>query len=1445
MAVNYAEIDVKVSRIFENNILQFLQENNLDESSELYRVSKDIVRTTITLGDKNTEKLKSWNTYSIDLSKLITPQPGAIYRIMINGLKPLKEDDSDDYYSDWYFGSYNTYNDRVRNILVSDLGVTAKIDDNGNIKTFVTNLNTAHPESGVFLKAYDFTNQLLAEGSTDHTGMASLTVTENPYVIIASKNEQRGYLKVSQGSNLSLSSFDVSGSASSKGIKGFIYGERGVWRPGDNIFLSFILMDKNDILPKNHPVKLDFSNPAGQIIFSTVKTIGENGIYTYELKTDHDAPTGNWTASITVGGEIFSKIIKIETIKPNKLKIDFKLNDEPFLKYKNIAGTIASSWLHGATAANLKVTVDLNLWQTKTAFKGYDLFVFDDITKQFETEEFELFSGNLNANGDLQFTKSLSKLDHAPGMLRAGFTVRVFEPSGDFSIDQYSTLCTPYSTFVGLQTPKETGYFKMIETDKQHDFQVVSLNDTGEPVNLSRIDVKIYKMEWSWWWYSSNSDLANYAQSVHKSLFYSAKISTVNGKGTFNYTWNNQEWGLYMIHISDPNGGHSASKIIYVDWGNSDRSAQYGGDRATMLTFKSDKEQYNVGEKAFITFPSSKEARALVSIETGSKIINSFWTNCENGQTRIELPIENSMTPNVYCHISLIQPHSKSTNDAPIRLYGVIPLLVEDPNTKLTPIISMPNEIKPETEFTIKISEQKGNAMGYTIAIVDEGLLDLTRFKTPNPWMAFFAREALGIRTWDMYDYVIGAYGGKIEQLFSIGGDDEMLGQSPPAKAQRFKPVVQFLGPFSLKKGETKQHKIKLPPYIGSVRTMVVASTGKSFGASDKTTKVAKPLMISATLPRVIGTDEEFLLPVTVFAMDNSVRNVSVKINEHSNFEVVGNKTQNVTFDKTGDKLVYFYLKAAEIESVGKITLVANTSGDTSTESLEIDIRNPNPYMTTSYVEIIEAGKTFTGKLDLIGIKGTNNASIEISSIPPLNISERLKFLITYPHGCIEQTTSGAFPQLYLKDIAETDKSTNERSERNVKAAIERLMKFHLYDGGFSYWPGERHVNSWGTSYAGHFMIEAERCGYAVPTNMKNKWIEYQTATAKKWKSTTSDAVDQAYRLYVLALAKHPERGAMNRLLEQKDKISKRSCWFLAGAFALDAKNSVAKKIIDELPEKDNSQYSVFGDDFGSQERDMAVMLSVLNILGEKKEAFLIVKRLSDVLSSNKWLSTQSTGWALMAISKYIEQNGTNEQITYSYEAGSDKKTVKTTKTVSENILNVSNKSGSISVTFKNTGNNTLYVKFVSSGIAAKGNEVATSNNIKIDVNYYAKNGSAINISELEAGTDFEAVVTITNTGRLDNYTNLVLSQIFPSGWEIRNNRLNFDETTNSGIRYQDFRDDRVYSHFNLKSGETKKVNIELTATYKGRFYLPAQICEAMYDNSVSASTVGRWCEVK
>ena len=189
--------------------------------------------------------------------------------------------------------------------------------------------------------------------------------------------------------------------------------------------------------------------------------------------------------------------------------------------------------------------------------------------------------------------------------------------------------------------------------------------------------------------------------------------------------------------------------------------------------------------------------------------------------------VSKDMAPNFYVHASLIQPHAQTVNDLPIRMYGIEGAEVIDRKTILHPVIEVADEILPQQEFTIKVREQDGKPMSYTLAIVDEGLLDITAFKTPQPWPAMNQREALGVKTWDMYEDVIGAYAGKFSSILSIGGDEAL--RRAAGKEKRFNPVVKFLGPFTLDKG-TKTHKITLPMYVGSVRVMVVAAKNGTYG---------------------------------------------------------------------------------------------------------------------------------------------------------------------------------------------------------------------------------------------------------------------------------------------------------------------------------------------------------------------------------------------------------------------------------------------------------------------------------------------------------------------------------------------------------------------------------------------------------------------------------------
>jgi uncharacterized protein YfaS (alpha-2-macroglobulin family) len=557
-----------------------------------------------------------------------------------------------------------------------------------------------------------------------------------------------------------------------------------------------------------------------------------------------------------VGGAWFTKNIKVETIMPNRLKInlDFKTEKLSVAK-KEQSGTMEVKWLHGAIAKNLNSKVEVTLTQAETKFKNYDGYVFDDVARTFTSEAQTIFDGNLDEKGFATVKPNITVNDAAPGMLRATFKVRVFEQGGAFSVDQFSLPYSPYKSYVGMKVPEGNKFTGMLVTDTNHIIKIATVDDDGKPVSRKKLKVEIYKVSWRWWWDSYDGDLANYIGNTYKEAYQSMDASTTNGQGQFVFRVNRPDWGRFYVRITDEESGHSTGQTVYIDWPAWAGSSPKGNEGATLLSFSSDKKQYNVNEDVKLTIPSSGEGRALISIESGSKVIKAYWAETKKGETNFTFKVTPDMTPNVYVNVTLVQPHAQTINDLPIRLYGVIPISVEDPATHINPVVTTPAVWKPETKSSFVVSEKDGKEMTYTVAIVDEGLLDLTHFKTPDPWSAFYAREALGVKTWDMFDMVMGAFGAELPRILAIGGDGALDGKGGN-KANRFKPMVKFFGPYHLNKGEKKTIEFMMPQYVGSVRTMIVAGNKGAYGSSDKTTPVRKPLKILVTLPRVVGPGE-------------------------------------------------------------------------------------------------------------------------------------------------------------------------------------------------------------------------------------------------------------------------------------------------------------------------------------------------------------------------------------------------------------------------------------------------------------------------------------------------------------------------------------------------------------------------------------------------------------
>ena len=1510
-AVNLYAVDLSVIRIFENNVLMFMQNNSLSSANELRRSGRLVYKKTLWLAKDSSKDVHRWEDYSIDLAGLIHQEPGAIYRVILSfrqeysaypcggsenkemqfadnkssdnltkvSGETLSEDDEavwdtpETYYyyngsvpMDWSqyrwterdnpcHPSYYMNSDRIAacNIYASNLGMIVKRNSLNKLWIAVNNILDTKPIGKVQVTIYNFQLQPIGKGETNGEGLVEITPKGVPFIAVAEADKQKAYVRVVDGEEQSVSRFDVGGKDIQKGLKGFIYGERGVWRPGDTLHISFMLEDREKRIPDKHPVALEIYNPRGQFYTKMISTQGTNGFYTFAVPTQADDPTGLWNAYVKVGGTAFHKSLRIETIKPNRLKITLALPTILQVSSKDVYAPLTSSWLTGATASRLKAKVEMSLSKVNTQFKNYGQYLFNNPATDFTTVRADVFNGVLDGEGRAGVNIQLPVATGAPGMLNATLTTRVFEPGGDASIYSQTVPFSPFTSYVGINLNQPKG--KYIETDKDHVFDIVTVNDQGQPVNRSNLEYKIYRISWSWWWENGEESFGTYINNSSITPVASGNLQTTGGKASFKFRINYPDWGRYLVYVKDRESGHATGGTVYIDWpdwrGRSNKTDPSG---IKMLAFSLDKDSYEIGETATAIIPAAAGGRALVSLENGSTVLQQQWLEVsDQGDTKLTFKITPEMAPNVYLHISLLQPHAQTVNDLPIRMYGIAPVFVTNRQTILQPQIKMPEVLRPETDFNVTVSEKSGKPMTYTLAIVDDGLLDLTNFKTPDPWNEFYAREALGIRTWDMYDDVLGASGGRYSSLFSTGGDASL--KPADAKANRFKPVVKFIGPFYLAKGKQQTHTLKLPMYVGSVRAMVVAGQDGAYGNAEKTAFVRTPLMLLSTLPRVLSTQEEITVPVNVFAMENQVKNVTVSLEASgAGVQITGNRQQSLTFDQPGDQLAYFTLKTGSKTGKATIHLTASGNGQQTKETIEIEVRNPNPVVTLRNSQWIEAGHEAELSYTLAGSSSANNqVQLEVSRIPSVDISRRFDFLYNYQHHCTEQLTSKALPLLFVSQFKAVDEQEAEKIKTNVQEAIRQIYARQLPNGGFVYWPGNAVADEWITSYTGMFLTLAQEKGYAVHPNVLNKWKRFQRAAAQNWRMPQEASnwqiwqseLQQAFRLYTLALAGAPEYGAMNRMKEQPG-LSIQAKWRLAAAYALTGKMKPAGELVYNA-ETTVIPYSSMNLIYGSSDRDEAMILETLILMKRDRDALQQAKKVSQNLAQENWFSTQSTAFALMAMGRLAEQLSGTLDFTWSWN-GKQQPAVKSAKAVFEKEIATSPKSGTVSV--KNQGKGALSVDLITRTQLLNDTLPAIADNIRLDVKYTDMAGSPISVEDIRQGTDFMSAVTLSNISGTSDYSNLALTHIIPSGWEIYNERMivpeasssnsneaNTSESSAGKYTYKDIRDDRVLTYFDLRRGESKTFTVRLQATYAGNFILPAIQCEAMYDAAVQART--------
>jgi len=1536
-AVSATAVQVTAFEIFPDNVQQYLQSNDFSGDDKLRRVGRYLWKKTIPLSTTNSGR---WQRYTLDATELLQKHRGSLMHLSLSidrrhidygceadpelanrqdqplenheddrykaasgwdGIENYFDGDSYDNYdydnrdnpcTDSYFYSHDDKVTDTRNFMTSNIGLLAKRDLQGKTHLVATDLRTAEPLADVDFRLENFQGQTLATAKSDKQGFAAVNLPETPFLLIAQKNmegvQDTAYLKLNAATALATSHFDVGGASLEKGLKGAIYGERGVWRPGDKLHLTFVSWDKAQKLPKNHPVTMKLFDPQGREVASEVNQQPVGGFYPFTFSTEENAPTGQWLAKAYLGGAIFSKNIMLETVRPNRLKIELEFPNNAIHAYREEPrGVLFSQWLHGGSADGLKADISVRLREKTTAFTRFADYRFDDPARKLDSEDQKLVEGYLDEKGYLNFNKSFANKQKASGMLSAWFTSRVFEKSGAFSTSRQFVDYFPYENYVGIKPPNGDQARNMLLTDQEHTVQIASVNAAGNPIALDQVQVTLYKIDWKWWWDKTADNLSEYADANHSKKLQQSVISTKEGRGEWSFQIKYPEWGRYLVRACDLQGQHCTGQTMYVDWpGWAGRAQQEGGDAASMLTLYTDKADYSVGETAVVQLPKATTGRALLTVETGSRILRQEWLDLNDERRQIELPITTEMSPNAYFSLSVLQGHQAKKNDRPIRLYGITPITVHDPNTHLQPELTVAEEWKPQTPQTITVSETQGKAMDYTLAIVDEGLLGLTRFKTPNLHKVFYQREKLGVRTWDLYDDVVGAYGGELDRLLALGGGDSAQIDDDAVRQRRFPPVVQFLGAFHLPAGEQKTHEINVPAYLGAVRVMLVAGqqheNTAAYGQAEQSVFVRQPLMVQASMPRALSVGDEVSVPVTVFAGEkllaaagNSPVSIQVSSEVNDQFTLVDAPEQHLTVSKAGEQLLWVKVKAKQ--QVGQGTFRVNAQATVNNQTyhseaaINLKVRSPNPETQRVVNKTIPAGESLTLTTDAYGLAGTNHARLEISPLPNLHLNQHLHYLVNYPHGCLEQVVSTAFPQLYLAKILPLNNEQQSNIEQHIKTAIATLPQFKQSNGDFAYWPNGQVHDAWASLYAGHFLWLADQQGYRVPQGLLNEWLKYQHTLAENWLSGTGEVLYvQAYRLSVLAAAAKPAMGAMNRLRESSDlPIAAR--WFLASAYQQIGQQEAAKALLTGLT-PDVKSWDLDKAHFTSTLGAQGQLLSQLLILDRQADAALVAKQIMQDLPKATTeqavgYNTYNIAWALAGLSQYLATNKTELDMSYTIA----EQTHKIASNQPLSVVDIGQADQAQAVRLENHSQQARYVNVLNYGVPAQGEEQAKANKAALSIDYLlpAENtATAPQVFDLahqrhiKQGADVIMRVEVINQEAYP-LKNLALTIPVAAGWEIHqaNYQLkqpktassNTNSDTNEALNkaqqpsksdYSDVRDDRVLHYFSLAANEHKVFYVLLNASYQGRYYQPALHINGMYDASIAALSSGFWFSI-
>lgn len=1436
--INVQEVDVEIEKIFGNNLVYVSKLRNWNTWTE--NLGKTIHTGNIEISSKLNEEVQT----PIDLGQYLNDKRVGIFKVTAK--------------------TSNNYRPRATQwVMLTDLGIISKRAGD-ELWVWVNSLSNLKSVPHATVKLISDNNQMLLTGTTNWQGFVKFSsVTQKtegftPFMLTVEKGDDLSFIQLNRH-QLSTGDFNVGGTAFlEKGYDAFLYTSRGVYRPGEKVEIAGIVRGKKIVTPPSLPARIEVYAPDGRIVNEYQKTTDKHGGCEVELVLPAYAQTGGYIAKMKVADQEIGRVsFQVEEFMPDRMKVNVTTEKNEYNLGVEVAMEVSAVNLFGPPASDRKVSASYTLVAASyVPSEKWRSFHFSSSTP-FQRQRKTLADTKTDVEGKAMYKFLLPATVKAPSLLNGILTASVNETGGRAVSASQSVVIHPYSHYVGIKRLNST----TIKPNQEVTLNYISLDQKGNSVAGRDLQLTVYKVHWNTILRRNAQGRYEYVSEKQLVSLESQQFVSTTEAGTFTFT--PLDYGEYRVILEDTTSGAiTETKLETTGWGYVPLSME----NPSLLEMALDKPTYLPGQTAKLQIKSPFSGKLLLTIER-EKVLSFRIINLKGNTASLNIPVQYSYKPNIYLSGTIIRSTDSLEEHAPARAFGIIPLKLDDAANRLTIDLETPAEIRPNTDLTVKF-QVGGIKRAYshvTIAAIDEGILQLTDFNVPKAHNYFYRQRGLKTRAYDLYSAILPEID-TIHKDSSTGGD-AALGSNGRAKRlnsasiMRVKPVSLWSGILKTDRNGRATANFHVPQFNGTLRLMAVAYSNTNFGSAEKSIIVREPVVITPTFPRFLSGGDNIQFPISVYNGTGKDGEFQVEIQAEGAVQffsdtgtassvIPNSKVQKQIYIGTGieEQLIFELLTH---DSLGKATLTVSASGnnESSKMSVNLPLRSASPPATVTghgTVSNAEAGEfIFPSNL----ISDSSEFGLTVSPFPAVEFAGGIGYLLKYPYGCLEQTTSRVFPLLYYSDVARTvdpELATDERIDSYITAGINKLEGMLTSQSHFSYWPGGSYINHWSSLYASHFLIEARKAGYEVSDRVYTGMLDGLRLQAKQVSSnqkaiTNSNkniAERAVYACYILAAAEQPEKGVMhyfkNNLLRGLTDYSQ---FQLAGAFGLSGDLETALSLLPISVSTENDGIRQSGSNFNSPIRSQAIMLDVLAEVNENHPSIpMLVENLSKAAAERKrWGTTQENAFAFLALGKILRKKMDGDYtgkitVNDTHLADFDSST--------QAIRLTDNNWDGAQVKISIVGKGNCYYYWTAFGIRRDSYIEEYDRDLQVRRRYLNEDGTPYE-NEFQHGELVIAEITVKSLNW--NLENVVVVDMLPAGFEIENARL----ASRTGIPwlktqdfkpdYVDIRDDRLIFFGAFPRQRERKFHYALRAVTRGEFTLPPVSAEAMYDPSNSS----------